>query len=488
MASEDIKKLVKKAVDVKTQQIGFVQDEIVIADDDKSFYDEAIEKIERHVFEQIEDVNRSFADVQTAYQDRIDSPCRTDLFWRFVGVTPPPSGGKQVQDTYNFVCTKLSATPYSGSVGIGSTSGSPTMRKLNSDGSITTVSLEGSELGLDRRDFYGLKYYEEPFNEDIGNSLIGSFIGTCSVGSSEITIMNLRDKNKKYEPGQIISRCTKSGVLIIDPVKITEVGIGTLTVNLEPVGIASTQATVNIIKTSVAMGNSATAPEPDNSVVSFRVIADPDEFLKGRKKFQIPFEKDPFNDQVLSIATTSNIGAGKSVYLVQNGVTKRQDEWDTGDAYKRRMNDDDELEQYIFEPVIGPGRIYFTLGFDEKPILLNGDDAEEGDIRSKTGNFPSGVDIDPFYESLPSCSSTIDDAITDTLGISSTKETALTNNNSVNQTLLVASNALREERNFISLRIFGMRKILGSENNDIDTRNELNTILEDPTILDVIDD
>ena len=88
MASDDIKKLIKKSVDTKSQQIGFVQDEIVIADDDKSFYDEAIEKIERHVFEQIEDVNRSFADVQTAYQNRIDSPCRTDLFWRYVGMTP----------------------------------------------------------------------------------------------------------------------------------------------------------------------------------------------------------------------------------------------------------------------------------------------------------------------------------------------------------------------------------------------------------------
>ena len=357
------------------------------------------------------------------------------------------------------------------------------MIKLNSDGTTSTVSLN-SEIGFDRRDFYGLKYYEEPFNEDIGNSLIGSFIGTCSVGSSEITIMNLTDNNTKYEPGQIISRCTKSGVLIIDPVKITEVGIGTLTVNLEPVGIDSTQATVNIIKTNVAMGNSATAPEPDNSLVSFRVIADPDDFLEGTKKYQIPFEKDPFNDQVLSIATTSNIGAGKSVYLVQNGVTKKQDEWNTGDAFKRNS----DFEQYIFEPVIGPGRIYFTLGFDEKPILLDGSDAEEGDVRTKTGTFPGASEIFPFYDSLNSCSSAINDAITDTLGISSTKETALISNDSINQTLLVASNALREQRNNISLKIFGMRKLLGSENGDIDTQNELNSILEDPTIFDVIDD
>ena len=60
---------------------------------------------------------------------------------------------------------------------------------------------------------------------------------------------------------------------------------------------------------------------------------------------------------------------GKSVFLVQNGDTKKQDEWNTGDAFL--VNTDGE--QYIFEPEVGPGRIYFTLGFDDKPILFNGD-------------------------------------------------------------------------------------------------------------------
>ncbi|HCX21581.1 MAG TPA: hypothetical protein DHN29_06675, partial [Cytophagales bacterium] len=357
-----------------------------------------------------------------------------------------------------------------------------TLEKLNPDGTSTVDPLINSQIGFDRRDLYGLKYYIEPFNEDIGDTLIGSFIGTCSIGSTEITIMNFADDTTKYEAGQIISRCTKDGVLIIDPVKITEVGIGTLTVDLEPVGIASTEATVNIIKTNVAVGDSAFAPESDNSLVSFRVIADPNEFLKKRKKFQIGFNKDPFNDQVLSIATTSTIGTGKSVFLIQNGVTKKQAEWNTGDAFKRNS----DLEQYIFEPVVGPGRIYFKLGFDEKPILFNGDDAEEGDIRTSDNRFPP--EIENFYEALPSCSSSINNAITDAIGISTTKETALIDNESVNQTLLVASNALREQRNNISLKIFGMRKILGSENDDIDTQDALGSILEDPTILDVIDD
>ena len=144
------------------------------------------------------------------------------------------------------------------------------------------------------------------------------------------------------------------------------------------------------------------------------------------------------------------------------------------------------MEQYIFEPVVGPGRIYFKLGFDEKPILFNGDDAEEGDIRTSSTRYPG--ELENFYEELPSCSSAINNALTDAIGISTAKETALIDNDSVNQTLLVASNALREQRNLISLKIFGMRKILGSENDNIDTQNALGSILEDPTSLDVIDD
>ena len=480
MASDDIKKLIVQSVDTKKQQIGFMQDEIVIADDDKSFYDEAIEKIERHVFEQIDDVNRSFTDVQSAYQDRLDSDCRSELFWRYVGVTEAPAGSKQ-SDTFNFVCSKLSANPYNTEVGIGSTSTVHNLSVLKSDGTIITLSIDG-KVGFDQRNLYGLKYYEEPFNEDIGNTLVGSFIGTCSIGSTEITIMNLSENTTQYQPGQIISRCTKSGVIDIDPLKITEVGIGTLPVNLNPVGIDSTQATVNILKTNVAMGNSATAPEPDNSLVSFRVIVDPNEFLEDSEKYQVPFLSDPFNNQIISIATASNIGAGKSVYLVQNGVTNKQDEWNTGDAFKRNS----DFQQYIFEPEVGPGKIYFKLGFEDKPILVNGDSAEEGDIRTSITLNASTLSL--FYDSLNSCSTELEDAITNILGISSTKETALINNDGVNQTLLTASNALREQRNQISLKIYGMRKVLGSENADIKTSKALNTILEDSTILDVIDD
>ena len=44
-------------------------------------------------------------------------------------------------------------------------------------------------FALDRRNRYGLKIYSEPYDKDIGDTLMGEFIGTCSIGSTEITVM-----------------------------------------------------------------------------------------------------------------------------------------------------------------------------------------------------------------------------------------------------------------------------------------------------------
>lgn len=479
MATEDIKKIISNSVKTKKEQIKFIQDEIIIADDQKAFYDKAIKKIEKKVFNEIEEVNRSFADIEKAYDAAIENGCKSDLFWRLTEFTPRDANSAEGRrDTYTFKCTKLTPFNYDTSVGIGTT-----MRDrivyLDPNGELNYFSFD-SYPGFDQRDNYGLKYYEEPFNVDIGNTLVGSFIGTCSLGSTKITVMNQTEDNLDFEPGQIISQCTKNNVLSI-ATKIEEVGIGTTTVNLTPVGIGSTQATVTVLKCNVPMAADATAPESDGSLVGFRVIDDPDDFKEGRKKYKIPFNRDPFNKQTISIASTGGIGVGKSVYLVQNGVFKREDSWDTGDAFKVNRDGD----QYIFEPEVGPGRTFFKVGFDHKPININGSDADEGDERIYYGNvLANGT----FYEELNSCPSSIVNDITDAIGISSDRETNLIDNNGIHQTLLTGSNALRSERNLISLKIFGMRKILGNENEDIDTLSNLDDILKDPNILKVVDE
>ena len=47
MATEDIKKIISNSVKTKKEQIEFIQDEIIITDDQKTFYDKAIKKIEK---------------------------------------------------------------------------------------------------------------------------------------------------------------------------------------------------------------------------------------------------------------------------------------------------------------------------------------------------------------------------------------------------------------------------------------------------------
>jgi hypothetical protein len=105
----------RKTIQDKLEQIEFFQDQIVLVDDQKSLYDQAIFRLDNDLLGEIQIVNRALDDVKDAYQDRISVGCRTDLFWRVTGYNPTPT-----PDQYTFTCTKLSAGGYE-QVGIGST-------------------------------------------------------------------------------------------------------------------------------------------------------------------------------------------------------------------------------------------------------------------------------------------------------------------------------------------------------------------------------
>ena len=87
-----------------------LQDRVVIIDNDKLPYDQAIKKLDKDLFDQCIDVNRAFGVVETAYQDRINATpsCRTDLFWRITNINDLAA-----ETEYSVVCTKLSGGGYS---------------------------------------------------------------------------------------------------------------------------------------------------------------------------------------------------------------------------------------------------------------------------------------------------------------------------------------------------------------------------------------
>ena len=94
-----------------------------------------------------------------------------------------------------------------------------------------------------------------------------------------------------------------------------------------------------------------------------------------------------------------------------------------------------------------------------------------------------------MYGSLSACSSALNTAVTDAVGIASTKETDLIGGNSIRNLKVDGLNALRGERNEkYSLRIWGMRVSIGQQNEDMDRLATLRTYLGDDTIRNVMDE
>ena len=81
--------------DLTTQynQVEFFQDQIVIVDDEKSSWDNAIRKLDGELLGEIEIVNRAIDDVKDAYEVRFSgvNSCRSDLFWMLTNWNKAPT-------------------------------------------------------------------------------------------------------------------------------------------------------------------------------------------------------------------------------------------------------------------------------------------------------------------------------------------------------------------------------------------------------------
>ena len=490
MLSTQLTARAQEDIQFKLLNIEQLQNQIVETDDQKSLYDEGIVKLELEVLDRIEVVNKSFNDVSEAYDAAIASDCKSDLFWRVIDFT---SG---MSDEYTLECTRLSGGGYQntvsqirGSSGIGSTvgyvgvTGIVTYYPVNETygaGFPDDVDLVNDPyFGFDRRNRYGLKIYSEPFDKDIGDTLVGEFIGTCSIGSTVVTVMQEVGAGLTFGTGQILVSAGKTAIF---PNNAKIVGVGTTTQDIRSIpstGIGSTGVDVNLLTVDVNCGAPASAPELDGSFVRFRVLDDPIAFQAGgRKRYDIPFDQDPFVPQTISIASTSTLGTGVSVYLDNSGALNNPQSWDSN--LKILSVEDGGA----VEPEVGAGQAFYKLGFGHAPILLGGDRASEGDTRVVSAS--STTITATLYTQLSSCSSAVEDEITNQLGISSTKETALTAQDGDNNLLLESVQALRGQRNQLQLGIHGIRKVLGTLNEEADKLESLQRLIGITTVSDIV--
>lgn len=188
--SNNIIEDIKNKVEEKNTNISFFRDQIISVDAEKGQYDTAINILDNDLLFKIDEVNNTLYDVQTAYQDRINVGCRTDLFWRVVGF----STGNTFLGTFDLFtlrCTKLSLPAYQNigdePVGTGDTSYGNTLSYYDGIDQID-FSLKNS-LGWIGDNLHGIKYYDEPITEDIGNTTVGSFIGTVGTATTTLTVM-----------------------------------------------------------------------------------------------------------------------------------------------------------------------------------------------------------------------------------------------------------------------------------------------------------
>lgn len=448
-------------IEQKYINIEYFQDQVAIVDNEKSLYDQGIVAIDADLYNSIEDLNNSFIGVQSAYQDRINVGCRTDMFWRVVGITTDEYGF--IVD-YTLTVTQLTGIGYS-SVGIGTS----TVDFLESSGSITQYSLD-STFGLQERKLYGLKYYDEPYAKDIGDTFVTSFIGTISLGSNKLTVMNPVGSgiSEYFQSGQIVIS-SKDGVFpVLSTVKIT--GIGVTVVDLTKVnpGIGTSSSIVNILTLDTVASLSVKAPESDGSFVSFSVITDPAEVAsEGRRKYELNFFQHPFVPQTVGIITREDIGIGVSIILDSSGNPSASQGWNPD------MNGFEVDGTVITPPNVGADKIYYRVGFTETPSYLG--------VPKTLGQTITVMGLSSLYTNLSSCAAQ-ETTLTTKIGIASAKETAFIADGGDVSLKINASNALRLERNQYNLRIWGLRQSIGGENEEIDRYDALKTYIGLSTI------
>ena len=313
---------------------------IIELDGSREAYDDIIISLDNDVLSEVRSVNAKIEAVYSAYQDRINVGCRTDVFWRKTGFAGT---------TYTLVATQLSLAGYAGTL--------PNVEYF--DGSVFTTYSNYSTFGYTSENAYGIKYYDEPVTKDVGDTFVTSFIGTIALGSNQVTVLSVVGSSSTIgiNTGQLVT-ASKSSVL---PSSSNIIGIGTTALSRSILGITTGSVVTTLTLDTVSTGI-ASAPESDGSYVTFTVLASTTEF--NYNDYEIQFDKDPYSPQTIGIMTTGTIGIGVSVVYDNTGANPNPISWNP--------NAVDEEDPSTFEPDVGAGIYYLPVAFTSYPVNLNG--------------------------------------------------------------------------------------------------------------------
>ena len=445
------------------ETIGYLGNEIVVIDAAKELYDAAIKIVDERLTTELDVVNESISDVQRAYENRIVSGCRTDVFWRVIGIhTGGPSGTTKF---YTILATQVTLNGYNVSAGATQPTGIGTVLSIvNNVGGISSQALS-ARVGLERDNLHGIKFSDQPITKDIGDTTVGSFIGTVGTGSTNLTVMTPYSDNlwKDFQVGQLVISGKSS---VFGSLETTNTIAGFSSAISDLSGISSTGigvTTVPIIQLKTPTVGFATDPEADGNFVTFKVLDDPTG-ITTYNDYAIPFTSNPFSPETIGIMNGANLGVGRSVFYDNSGISSNPRSWKPEFAI---TGYEDEGIEDVVAPPVGAGQIYYRTAFEDQPVLL-GNPAQIGDIAVVSS-------LIGLYQSLPSCASTVTDELTANITRRDELESDLAAGIGSFQLRLDAANALRAERDdAYNARIHSLRAGIGAQ---VDEEARLDTLL-----------
>ena len=466
--NDDIKDKLKD----ETDGIVWLGDQIVLLDAEKEQWDAAIDKVDRPLQTEIDAVNQTLGDVADAMEDRISVGCRTDMFWRVLDKSTNVGTGVV---SYDVVCTKISLNGYDaiGSSGLGTCLAWLVPSGTNASGiqSFPLIDLRTPKIGITSDNLHGLKYYNEPYTRDVGDTTVGQFIGTVNTSSTTLTIMEPYADNlwANFEVGDLIT-CEKDGVIAGGSVKIA--GFGSAVTDLSGISTAyqssfTSESGIGItvvptITLASATAGFATAPESDGKFTVFNVLSDPTGIVTAND-YALSFETNPFSPQTLGVMNGDNIGIGTWIEYNNSGLASAPQSWRP--EYEISGHTDLGIPDVVAPPV-GADVIYYKDGWTVTPL-----NAEEGDTRTLTS-------LNSVFSSLSSCS-TEDAAVTAAESARNTAESNFATDLADFNNKVTASNALRVERDQLNARIFQARTAIGAAVDDKQRLEALQRHVED---------
>ncbi len=485
---------------------------ITVIDNNKIPYDESIKNVDRNLQNIIVETNDTLEKVRDEYQKRIDDQnCRSDLFWRVTGISsasagPPGSGGSNTQLSYTCTCVKLSPTypkvensgtmPY---VGTGATDPSTGQLVLGDDGlpqgsyatgfstssmmwykgstgvgtgiqaNIDVIDMGGGDplvsagssfdAYLEPDNLHGLLLYREPYDRDVFDLFVATGIGSIAQGSTQLTLIT-PNIDIGVKPGMIVTPSTIN--VFASSQGNVVVGVSSTTMDLRgysdilSVGSTSIYSVPVITLQDPAIAN-AFAPDSDGNYSYFDFSKDPDSISD---EYAIDPKVSPYAPQTISLLGNSDFGNGVKIKYINNGVSSASQEWN---KFLEGFPDPDLLPDDIVnveEPKVGAGKIYYAVGFDQKPISAGGGNASEGDVRIFDGNVGLAQQA---YASLSGCN---DSDLNAAISVRNTAEAALSGSNSFPEKITLV-NKVRTKRNELNIAIWAYRTHIGNSENEL---------------------